>query len=126
MKLFLLNVALLLSLTVPAQANSDTNIAVNHAGLERVDRIHLFRSVDGWRPIDSDTLIVWTTPSKPYLIELSRKSYDLRFVEAIGVTSTAGDIYEKFDDIVVDGSPYPIQAIYKLDRKTARLMKWSS
>lgn len=90
------------------------------AALEQVDRIHHFGRIDGWRVIDRDTLIVWTTPSRPYLIELKRRSPDIRYSEAIGVTSTAGTTYAKFDSIRVRGLDYPIEAIYKLSRDEAR------
>ncbi len=59
------------------------------AGYESVDRIHHFGRFDSWRVVDRDTLIVWTTPSRPYLIELKRGSPDLRFAQVIGVTTDA-------------------------------------
>jgi Family of unknown function (DUF6491) len=90
---------------------------------ERVDRIRLLSNIDGWRPIDNQSVIIWATAFKPYLVVLSRKSPDLRFANAIGVTSTAGDVYERFDSVIVDGLRYPIEAIYALDRDAARHMK---
>jgi len=53
-------------------------------------------------------------------------SYDLRFVQHIGVTSSAGTVFAKFDSVVVDGRRIPIQSIYALDRYTARHMKKSA
>ena len=90
------------------------------AGYEPVDRIHHFGRFDSWRVVDRDTLIVWTTPSRPYLIELKRGSPDLRFAQVISVTSTIGATYAKLDSIRVRGFDYPIEAIYKLSRDEAR------
>ena len=90
------------------------------AAYEPVDSIHHFGRIDSWRAIDHDTLIVWTTPARPYLIELQRRSPDLRNVEVIGMTSTVGTTYAKLDSIRVRGLTYPIEAIYKLSREQAR------
>lgn len=73
-----------------------------------------------WRSLDRDTLIVWTSPSRPYLVELRHPSPDLRFAQAIGVTSLAGRVSAGFDDVIVEGSRYPIRSIYALDRAHAR------
>lgn len=91
--------------------------------LQRVDRIRVMRNIDGWRPLDSDSVIIWATPFKPYLVVLARKAHDLRFANVIGVTSTAGTVYDRFDSVVVNGWRYPIAAIYELDRDTARHLK---
>lgn len=116
---------LALGLAGAAQAASGTGHGAEGT-MEPVDSIWIAHRLDGWRPIDRDTLIVWTTPFKPYLVELSRPSYDLRFAQAIGVTSTAGTVYAKFDSVIVDGLRYPIRAIYQIDRETARHMKKSA
>lgn len=126
MKTILLTAVSLICFAGAAQASSVTSDHDGFTGPERVSEIHAFRSIDGWRPIDDDTLIVWATPFRPYLLELSRRSFDLRFADVIGVTSTAGTVYEKFDDIVVGGLRYPIKAIYKLDPESARHMKPTS
>lgn len=116
---------LVLGLAGAAQAASGVERAADGA-LEPVDRIRISHRLDGWRAIDRDTLIVWATPFRPYLVELSRPSNGLRFAHAIGVTSTAGTVYAKFDSVIVDGFRYPIRAIYSIDRDTARHMKKSA
>jgi hypothetical protein len=90
---------------------------------EQVQGFHHFGGLDDWHAIDRDTLIVWITPFEPYLVELSRASSDLRFAEAIGVTSTFGDVRAKLDSVVVRGRDYPIKAIYKLSRDDARELR---
>jgi len=111
-----------LGLATAGQAAIDNDHAAN-AAMHPVDRIQTFNRIDSWRPIDRDTLIIWATPFRPYLVELSRPSMDMRFEQSIGVTSTAGTVYAKFDHVIVDGIRYPIRAIYEIDRNTARHMK---
>ena len=91
-----------------------------------VDRVQTFNRIDNWAPIGRDSLIIWTTPFRPYLVELSSPSYDLRYVERIGLTSTAGTVYAKFDDVIVRGIRYPIRSIYEIDRNTARQLRKSA
>ena len=103
-----------------AWATTDTQAADQTAAYEQVSDFHYWGHLDGWRPIDGDTLILWATPFRPYLVELTRKSPDLPFAEAIGVTSTVGKVYAKLDSVLVGGTNYPIAAIYKLTRDEAR------
>ena len=100
--------------TATASASADS------AAYEQVDHFNHFGRLDSWRAIDNDTLIVWATPFRAYLIELTRGSPDLRFAQAIGLTSTTGTTYAKFDSVRVRGWDYPIRAIYRLDREQAR------
>jgi len=87
---------------------------------EPIDQFNFFGRLDGWRAVDRDTLIVWTTPFKPYLIELRRPAGSLRFAEVIGLTSTAGRVDARFDEVRVDGFRYPIRAMYRLTKEQAR------
>ena len=92
-------------------------------GREQISDFHYYGHLDGWRPVDDHTLILWTTPFRPYLIELSRRSPDLRFAEVIGVTSTVGRVDAKLDSVLIRGSDYPIKAIYKLSREESKNMR---
>jgi hypothetical protein len=123
-KLGMMMVAFGLSLTACATTAVDSN--VSHEGLEHVSRISSLAAPYSWSRLDDDTILLWTSPSKPYLVDLSRKAYELRFANTIAVTSSAGSIYEKFDSVIVDGIRYPIAGIYKLDRETAKLMQRDS
>jgi hypothetical protein len=76
-----------------------------------------------WTPVDRDTVIVWATPFRPYLLELAFPSHDLKFAHAIGVTSVGSRVYAKFDSVQVGGFRYPIERIYELSREEAR--NWS-
>ncbi len=83
-----------------------------------------FGRIDSWRPISRDQIIVWATPSRPYLVKIWRPTAHLRFVHHIGVTKTGGRV-TRFDNVLVDGRRVPIKSIEALDRETARAMRWS-
>jgi hypothetical protein len=88
--------------------------------LERVDSFTMLSRPHSWRAVDNDTVIVWATPFKPYLIELAHPSHDLRFAHVIGVTSVGSRVHAKFDSVHVRGLRYPISSIYKMTREEAK------
>jgi hypothetical protein len=94
--------------------------AVPIESLEQVDSISVLTRPWSWRAIDDRTLILWTTASRPYLVKLRIPSYDLKWVNVIGVTSLGDRIYSKFDSVTIRGFSYPIDHIYKLTREQAR------
>lgn len=93
--------------------------ALTFADFEQVDEMAALTSPHSFRAIDDDSVLVWRTRSDPYLIELRRRSPDLKFARSIGVTSTAGRTLARFDDVRIDGLRYPIESIYKLTREQA-------
>jgi hypothetical protein len=101
-----------------ASATHDDELT--YADVERVDKISLLSGIYTWNNVDDDTIIVWSTPFRPFLVDLTRKSRGLRFANTISLTSTAGQIRQKFDSVIVDGIRYPIRGIYKLDRASAK------
>ena len=103
-----------------SQAHSPAPVVQVVPQPEAIDEFHFFGRLDGWRAVDRNTLIVWTTPFKPYLIELRRPASGLKFAEVIGLTSTAGTVYARFDTVRVDGFRYPIRAMYRLTKEQAR------
>jgi len=120
MRCVALTALLALGATGPAWTATTAPASADASGYEQVDRFNHFGRFDSWRAVDRDTLIVWATPARAYLIELTRGSADLRFAEAIGVTSTIGKTYAGLDSVLVRGSDYPIKAIYRLSRDQAR------
>jgi hypothetical protein len=85
-----------------------------------VRSFQIFGRLDAWQPVDRDSLIVWVTPSRPYLVDLKYGSPDLRFSDVVGVTSTVGRVHAKADSVVIRGIKYPIETIYELDPIQAR------
>ena len=77
-----------------------------------------------WRAISRNELIIWASPSRPYLVTTRFSNSRLRFAHTIGVTTTVGRI-TKFDSIIVDGWRMPIASIVALDRETAKSMRWT-
>jgi hypothetical protein len=82
-----------------------------------------FGRMHSWRAIDNDTLIIWTSAHRPYLVELRRPSHDIRFAEYIGVTESAGRVHSRFDSVVVRGLRYPIAEIYRITPEYARTLR---
>jgi len=85
-----------------------------------VASIPLYSGLWSWRRIDDRTVILWTTPSRPYLVRLRFPSPDLKWTQAIGVTSLADRVYAGFDALQVRGLRYPIDSITRLTRDEAR------
>ena len=88
--------------------------------LEQVESFSMLTRPYSWSAVDEDTVIVWATPFRPYLVELAFPSHDLRFADVIGLTSVGSRVYAKFDSVKVRGFRYPIDSIYKLTREEAR------
>ena len=93
---------------------------------EEVDSFWMRSRPYSWSAIDDDTVIVWASAFDPYLVELAYPSYDLKWVETIGVTSFGNRVYAKFDSVQVRGFRYPIDSIYKITREEARNLRRTS
>jgi hypothetical protein len=96
---------------------------------ETVDSITSHR-ISGWQSIDSQSLIVETSPSTWYLLVLMHKVRDLNFSEAITLSATGTQIQAKFDCVQVESTrclastAAPIDTIYKLnDRSSVQYVK---
>ena len=89
---------------------------------EEVDSFALLTRPYSWHAVDDDTVVVWTTPWQAYLVELSFPSHDLRFAQAIGLTSVGNRVYARFDAVQVRGFRYPIHGIFKLTRDEAKAL----
>ena len=83
-----------------------------------------FGRLYNWRPVSRDELILWASPSKPYLVKIWRPFRSLRFAHTIGVTTTIGRV-TKFEKVIVDGQRLPIKSIVALDRETAKALRWT-
>jgi hypothetical protein len=59
-----------------------------------------------WRAVAKDEVLLWASPSRPYLVKIWRPTSSLRFANSIGVTSTGGRV-TTFDQIIVDGRRLP-------------------
>jgi len=102
-----------------AAAPASRNVTVG-VDLEPVEHIPALSRFYSWSAVDDDTLVVWATHARPYLIELAVPSFDLRFADAIAVSEFAGRVHSRFDSVYVRGRRYPIEAIYRLSREDAK------
>ena len=118
-----LALCLALGATGPATAATKAPFpaaAAQTAPYESVDSFTLLTRPHSWQVVDEDTVIVWTTPWQPYLVELAYPSHDLPFVQTIGITSFGSRVYARFDAVRIAGFRYPINSIYKMTRDEAR------
>ena len=120
-KIQLLSVAVVaasLALAAPSYAaRSGSSVQSDSIWIGSFGRLH------SWRAISRDEIVVWASPSRPYLIKLSNRNPNLRFAHTIGVTSHTGRI-TKFESIIADGWRTPIESIVALDRETAKTLRW--
>lgn len=86
-----------------------------------VDRIFL-PSLHSWKAVSRQSLILWTSPSRPYLLQLQGPVIGLRFAEHVGIKSTGSSLNARFDSIIVDGFPYPITSITPLTKGQAKAL----
>jgi len=86
-----------------------------------IDRFTWFGRYDGWQPIGTNELVVWTTPSQAYLIKVAPPCDNLEFVNRIGLTSTGSTVSARFDFVKV-GHHWrcPIQEIRPIDYQRMR------
>jgi hypothetical protein len=79
--------------------------------------------VHDWKVVDQQRLILYATRSRPYLVILRRKAMALNSSTIIGLERHGNSIDSRFDQIYVDGFPYPIERIEKLTVETARRLR---
>lgn len=104
-----------------AEASADTAGSTQvKSGLQPVESIPMLTRPWSWQRVDDRTVILWTTPFRPYLVELAFPVHDLRFSQILGVTSFGDRIYARFDAVRVRGFRYPIDHIYKMTPEEAK------
>jgi hypothetical protein len=74
-----------------------------------------FGRFDGWKAVSRDEALIWTTPSKAYLVKVESPCEDLRFASRIGLTSTLNSVYSRFDHVTVRGRQCRIELIRPVD-----------
>ncbi|BFM12376.1 hypothetical protein R50072_25290 [Simiduia litorea] len=60
--------------------------------------------VNGWGRINDQVLVTGRTASRKYILVLARPDHDLAFSTALGVTSNAGRVAVKFDEVYAGNS----------------------
>jgi hypothetical protein len=121
-KTLLLGILTALGLAGAVQSAEVTTVIEAAPSYEPVRSIPALSRLYSWQAVDEDTLIIWATAFRPYLVELSWPSHDLKFVEVIGVSESAGRVHSRFDSVYVRGINYPIDEIYELTPEQARTL----
>jgi Family of unknown function (DUF6491) len=80
-----------------------------------VDHFTWLSNYEGWQPISSDQLVVWTDINTAYLITVFHPCIDLMFAHRIALTPTADTIYAHFDSVHVEGWRCMINTIQPID-----------
>jgi len=113
-------IAALFAVSTPAFAVSSSN-----AEMKSSDSIWLPSGGRNysWRAVAKDEVLLWASPSRPYLVKIWRPISSLRFANSIAVTST-GSRVTTFDQVIVDGQRLPIRSIVALDKETAKGLRW--
>lgn len=86
-----------------------------------VERIFL-PGLHSWKAVSRQSLILWTSPSRPYLLQLRGPVIGLRFAQYVGIKSTGSSLHARFDSIIVDGFRYPIATITPLTKGQAKAL----
>lgn len=88
----------------PARRDAD-NLALyrEHAGAP-VDGFTYLGRFDSWTPLGSEALVVWTTPTRAWLLDVHGPCSELPFARAIKLSSSTGRVSARFDDVTPIGS----------------------
>ncbi len=82
-----------------------------------------YGDIDRWKAVGRNQIVVWTSPSRPYLVTIRRSVPELRFVNAIAVTKTGGRITH-FDKVIIEGRGVPIKSIRAIEPAYAKSLRW--
>jgi hypothetical protein len=65
--------------------------------------------------IDRDQLVAWTNINEAYLVTVARPCPNLKLARHIGISSTAGTVYARFDRVFAQGRTCLIRTIQPVD-----------
>jgi Family of unknown function (DUF6491) len=85
-----------------------------------LERITWLGRFDSWESLGNNQLLIFTTPSDAYLLDVTPPCTDLPFVQHIGLTSTGSTIYARLDSVIVKKWRCPIAQIRKVDYQRMR------
>ena len=82
-----------------AQRQQQRQAAYAEAAGAPVTRFHFF-SLWSWEPLSDSELVVYTRPNQAWLLDLDGACQNLEFTQAIGLTSSVGDVSARFDKVL--------------------------
>ena len=59
-----------------------------------------FSDLWSWEPLGRDLVVVYTRPSQAWLLDLDGPCQNLPFTQAIGLTSSSGTVFSRFDKVL--------------------------
>lgn len=102
------------------QATFDDYVSTHQ--LQSLEKITAFK-FQGWRSLDSEHLIITTSPKRPYLIALQSRCSKLKHARGIAINSNGTNTLQAgFDSITVPkfpGHKCIIKSIYRLTNEQA-------
>jgi hypothetical protein len=87
---------------------------------EPLDHFNWLGRYDGWEPIGRYELVLLTGVTDAYLLKVGPPCDNLQFATRIGVSSTTGAVYTRFDSVTTGRWRCPIQEIRKVDYRRMR------
>ena len=87
-----------------------------------VKSFHFF-NLWSWEPLSDSQLVIYTRPSQAWLLDLDGRCQNLTFTNAIGLTSSSGEVWVRFDKVRVGRGyiPCTIMQIRPVDVKRLRI-----
>ncbi|MEO6925341.1 MAG: DUF6491 family protein [Rhodanobacter sp.] len=105
-----------------AQRQQQRQAAYVAAAGTPVQSFHFF-SLWSWEPLSDSELVVYTQPNRAWLLGLDGHCQNLEFTQAIGLTSSVGEVSARFDKVLTGRqySPCRIMQIRPVDVKRLRI-----
>lgn len=105
-----------------AQRQQQRQAAYAHAAGAPVRSFHFF-SLWSWEPLGESQVVVYTRPSQAWLLDLDGPCENLQYTQAIGLTSSSGEVSTRFDKVLTGGRYFPcmITQIRPVDLKQLHL-----
>ena len=120
LKIFIaLGFMVLLSACAASEANRTKAAMYQFDELEQVNTIDNFR-LDSWRSIDSRSVLIDVRPRQTYLLVLNGIDNNLKFAQALLVSSKIGKVEAGFDTVATPAAPKfktQIKNIYRIKDK---------
>lgn len=74
-----------------------------------------FLRLDGYTVLGSDRVVIWTRPREAFLLAVDAPCSELPWVSAIGLTSSLGGVYARFDAVLAGRQRCRIREIRPVD-----------
>lgn len=105
-----------------AQRQQQRQAAYAAAAGAPVRSFHFF-NLWSWEPLSDTELVVYTRPNRAWLLDLDGHCQNLMFTNAVGLTSSVGEVSVRFDKVLVGRGymPCTIMQIRPVDVKRLRI-----